>query len=63
MIVTPVNWYQAPTSLKAMIDRLVAPTEAIPIHPQPTEKRSAKRKSSNSKVGPIRATLPDGILL
>ena len=23
MIVTPVNWYQAPTGLKAMIDRLV----------------------------------------
>src|SRR5205085_11292430 len=23
MIITPVNWYQAPTGLKAMIDRLV----------------------------------------
>ncbi len=33
MIVTPVNWYHAPTALKAMMDRLV---EAIPIHPRPT---------------------------
>ena len=47
-----VNWYQARTALKAMMDRLVAPTAAIPIR-APSMARPPKRlKSSNSEGWP-----------
>ena len=47
MIVTPVNWYHAPTGLKAMIDRLVCAEAAIPIPPRPTAKRPTKPRRWN----------------
>ena len=39
MIVTPVNWYQAPTGLKAMIDRLVCADGG---NPDPTSTHGKK---------------------
>ena len=39
MIVTPVNWYQAPTALKAMIDRLVCADGG---NPDPTSTHGKK---------------------
>ena len=47
MIVTPVNWYHAPTGLKAMIDRLVCAMAAIPIHPRPTARSRRKPRRWN----------------
>jgi multimeric flavodoxin WrbA len=41
MIVTPVNWYQAPTGLKAMIDRLVCADGGNP-DPSSTHGKTAK---------------------
>ncbi len=43
MIVTPVNWYQAPTSLKAMIDRLVCADGG---NPDPTSTHGKKAKEA-----------------
>ncbi len=47
MIVTPVNWYQAPTGLKAMIDRLVCADGGNADPPPPTARRQRKRKRSS----------------
>jgi multimeric flavodoxin WrbA len=44
MIVTPVNWYQAPAGLKAMIDRLVCADGGNP-DPTTTGKDPAKAKA------------------
>ena len=43
MIITPVNWYQAPTSLKAMIDRLVCADGG---NPDPTSTHGKKAKEA-----------------
>jgi multimeric flavodoxin WrbA len=43
MIVTPVNWYQAPTALKAMIDRLVCADGG---NPDPTSTHGKKAKEA-----------------
>jgi multimeric flavodoxin WrbA len=57
MIVCPVNWYQAPSSLKLMIDRLVCADGG---NPDPTSTRTPRKpKRSSSQDGPIRATSPD----
>jgi multimeric flavodoxin WrbA len=42
LIVSPVNWYQAPTSLKAMIDRLVCADGGNP-DPSSTHGKAAKK--------------------
>jgi len=42
MIVCPVNWYQAPSSLKLMIDRLVCADEGNP-DPTSTGGKDPKR--------------------
>jgi multimeric flavodoxin WrbA len=42
MIVTPVNWYQAPSGLKAMIDRLVCANGGNP-DPTTTSGKDAKK--------------------
>jgi len=42
MIITPVNWYQATTSLKAMIDRLVCADGDNP-DPTSTQGKNAKK--------------------
>jgi multimeric flavodoxin WrbA len=42
MIITPVNWYQAPSSLKLMIDRLVCADGGNP-DPTSTHGKNAKR--------------------
>jgi multimeric flavodoxin WrbA len=60
MLVTPVNWYQAPGPLKAMIDRLVCADGGTPIQPRRTEKTPRKQSSSNSPAGPIRVISPAG---
>jgi hypothetical protein len=39
MIITPVNWYQAPTGLNAMIDRLVCADGG---NPDPTSTHGKK---------------------
>jgi len=44
MIVTPVNWYQAPTGLKAMIDRLVCADGGNPDPTTTHGKRAAEAK-------------------
>jgi multimeric flavodoxin WrbA len=44
MIITPVNWYQAPGPLKAMIDRWSVPTAEIRTQVQPTGKTLTKPK-------------------
>ena len=41
MIISPVNWYQAPTALKAMIDRLVCADGGNP-DPSSTHGKTAK---------------------
>jgi hypothetical protein len=46
MIVTPVNWYQAPGPLKAMMDRWSAPTAAIPIRPRRMARTPRRRRRS-----------------
>ena len=54
MIVTPVNWYQVPSSLKLMIDRLVCADGGNP-DPTTTTARTRRRpRSSSSRAGPIR---------
>ena len=58
MIVCPVNWYQAPSSLKLMIDRWSAPTAAIRTQPRPMARMQPRRKNSNLKAGPTRAISP-----
>ena len=59
MIVTPVNWYQAPSSLKLMIDRLVCADGGNP-DPTSTSGKDAEesQRSSNCRAGPIRAISP-----
>ena len=58
MILCPVNWYQAPSSLKLMIDRLVCADGG---NPDPTltggKIRSGPSRSS-SRAGTIHAILP-----
>jgi multimeric flavodoxin WrbA len=46
MIVTPLNWYQAPTALKAMIDRLVCVDGGNP-DPSSTAKSPKKPRPWN----------------
>ena len=45
MIVTPVNWYQAPGPLKAMMDRLVCADGGNPIRPRPHGKNAEDAKA------------------
>jgi multimeric flavodoxin WrbA len=45
MIVTPVNWYQAPTVLKAMIDRLVCADGGNPDPSSTHGKKAAEAKT------------------
>jgi hypothetical protein len=47
MIVTPVNWYQAPAGLKAMIDRLVCADGGNPTPPLPAARTRRRRKPLN----------------
>ena len=47
MIVCPVNWYQAPSSLKLMIDRLVCADGGNPDPTSTHGKDAQKRKRSN----------------
>jgi multimeric flavodoxin WrbA len=55
MIIAPVNWYQAPTTLKAMIDRLVCGDGGNP-DPTSTHGKIAKEaRHSNSKDGLIQS--------
>ena len=50
MIVTPVNWYQAPTPLKAMIDRLVCADGGNP-DPTSTHGKQAKEAKAREMAG------------
>jgi multimeric flavodoxin WrbA len=52
LIITPVNWYHAPTALKAMMDRLVCADGG---NPDPSSTHGKAR--SNSRAGPIRSHL------
>jgi len=45
MIITPVNWYQAPTGLKAMIDRLVCADGGNPDPTSTHGKKAAEAKA------------------
>ncbi|MDP1748044.1 MAG: NAD(P)H-dependent oxidoreductase, partial [Reyranella sp.] len=49
MIVTPVHWYQAPTALKAMIDRLVCADGGNPDPTSTSGKDPAKAKTIEAK--------------
>ncbi|MDP2333929.1 MAG: flavodoxin family protein [Reyranella sp.] len=49
MIVTPVHWYQAPTVLKAMIDRLVCADGGNPDPTSTSGKNPAKAKALENK--------------
>lgn len=49
MIVTPVNWYQAPTGLKAMIDRLVCADGGNPDPTTTHGKKAAEAKAIEMK--------------
>lgn len=51
IIVTPVYWYQSPSPLKLMIDRLVCADGGILIRPPPTANGRQKPKRWNSKAG------------
>jgi multimeric flavodoxin WrbA len=52
MIVTPVNWYQMPSSLKLMIDRLVCADGGNPDPTSTSGKDAAKAKSLELKGWP-----------
>jgi multimeric flavodoxin WrbA len=52
MIVTPVNWYQAPTALKAMIDRLVCADGGNPDPSSTHGKKAAEAKALELKGWP-----------
>ena len=56
MIVCPVNWYQAPSSLKLMIDRLVCADGGNADPTTTTARTRRRRRRSNSRAGIIRAT-------
>ena len=58
MIVTPVNWYQAPGPLKAMMDRLVCADGGNPDPTSTHGKDAERRRRSSSMAGLIRATSP-----
>jgi multimeric flavodoxin WrbA len=58
LIITPVNWYHAPTALKAMMDRLVCADGG---NPDPSSTHGKAR--SNSRAGPIRSIWRAGILV
>ena len=60
MIVTPVYWYQAPSVLKLMIDRLVCADGGNP-DPTSTPARTPRRpRRSSSRDGTTRDTSPAG---
>ena len=52
MIITPVNWYQAPTGLKAMIDRLVCADGGNPDPSSTHGKKAAEAKALELKGWP-----------
>ena len=56
MIVTPVNWYQAPSGLKAMIDRLVCANGGNP-DPTTTSGKDARTVCSADLAGCCRASV------
>jgi hypothetical protein len=58
MIITPVNWYQAPTGLKAMIDRLVCADGGIPTRHRRTAKHPPRPRKSNWVAGTIPSISP-----
>jgi multimeric flavodoxin WrbA len=59
MIITPVNWYHAPTGLKAMIDRLVCADGGNPDQHPRTARNPRKPRPSSSKAGITRSIWPD----
>lgn len=60
MIVTPVNWYQAPTSLKPMIDRLVCADGGNPDPTSTHGKKAKEAKEIEMRGWCYRATWPTG---
>ena len=59
MIVTPVYWYQAPSVLKLMIDRLVCADGGNPDPTTTHGKDPARGEGARARrAGPIRATSP-----
>src|SRR5882757_5826194 len=52
MVVTPVNWYHAPTGLKAMIDRLVCADGGNPDPSSTHGKKAAEAKALELKGWP-----------
>ena len=60
MILCPVHWYQAPSSLKLMIDRLVCADGGNPDPTLTGGKTPNVQKKWNLGVGTTRAILPDG---
>ena len=58
MIVTPVYWYQAPSVLKLMIDRLVCADGGNPDPTTTSGKNPAKAKALDSRDGITRSILP-----
>jgi hypothetical protein len=58
MIVTPVYWYQAPSVLKLMMDRLVCADGGNPDPTSTEAKNLRKPRRSSSRDGPIPVTSP-----
>ena len=58
MIVTPVYWYQAPSTLKLMIDRLVCADGGNPDPTSTGGKDRRRPRSWSCAAGPIRGTSP-----
>jgi multimeric flavodoxin WrbA len=59
IIVTPVYWYQVPSALKLMIDRLVCADGGNPDPPRRTARTLKRPRSWNSPAGRTRNTSPD----
>ena len=60
IIVTPVYWYQSPSPLKLMIDRLVCADGGNPDPTSTSGKNAGKAKPSKWLAGIIRSIWPGG---